>query len=158
MRRARGCIDAAVRAGPRASTTGRPARSSSSTTPTASEFYFLEVNTRLQVEHGVTEAVTGIDLVEWMVRQAAGDRCTGCDWVRWHRTGAAIEVRVYAEDPAQNFRPSAGLLTDVFTFRPMRVSTPGSRPAPRSRRYYDPLLAKVIVHGATRAQARSRSS
>ena len=73
------------------------------------EFYFLEVNTRLQVEHGVTEEVTGIDLVEWMVRQAGGS------WelptVAPEAKGASIQVRIYAEDPARNFQPSAGKLT-----------------------------------------------
>src|SRR5271165_35188 len=76
------------------------------------EFFFLEVNTRLQVEHGLTEEVTGVDLVEWMLRQAAGepdvlDRFSG------EIRGAAIEVRLYAEDPAQNYQPSSGTLTEV---------------------------------------------
>jgi urea carboxylase len=75
------------------------------------EFYFLEVNTRLQVEHGVTEEVTGVDLVEWMVRLRPAS------W-RWTASaikprGAAIQVRLYAEDPNKNFQPSAGLLTQV---------------------------------------------
>ena len=76
------------------------------------EFYFLEVNTRLQVEHGVTELVTGVDLVEWMVRLGAGDNpIAEIDAIE--ATGAAMEVRVYAEDAAKNFLPSAGLITEV---------------------------------------------
>jgi len=80
------------------------------------EFYFLEVNTRLQVEHGVTEAVTGIDLVEWMIRLAAGDSSfldiyqpTPLNYTRGH----SIQVRIYAEDPTKNFQPSSGILTNV---------------------------------------------
>ena len=86
------------------------AQSSSSTTADTNEFYFLEVNTRLQVEHGVTEEVTGIDLVEWMVRQAAGELAATRS-VQIPPAGASIQVRVYAEDPGREFRPSSGLLT-----------------------------------------------
>jgi urea carboxylase len=113
------------------------------------EFYFLEVNTRLQVEHGVTEAVTGIDLVEWMLRTASGERF---DLIAPPCHGASIEVRVYAEDPAHDFRPSTGLLTRARFAPEARVDSwveDGTVVTP----YYDPLLAKIIVHGADRVAA-----
>ncbi len=117
------------------------------------EPYFLEVNTRLQVEHPVTEEVFGIDLVEWMVRLAAGE---ALPLERpYTPRGHAIEVRVYAEDPAKDFRPSAGLLTEVVFPSDARVETwvePGCEVSP----FYDPLLAKLVVHGATRADAVAR--
>ncbi len=118
------------------------------------EPYFLEVNTRLQVEHGVTEAVTGVDLVEWMVRLAAGETLPLATY-RHAPRGHAIEVRLYAEDPNQDFQPCAGVLTEV-TFPPdVRVDgwvERGSEVTP----YYDPLLAKLIVHGSTRDEAVAR--
>ena len=118
------------------------------------EFYFLEVNTRLQVEHPVTEAVFGIDLVEWMVRQAAGeDVLGGVD--RLEPQGAAIEARIYAENPHAGFRPSAGRLTKVAFADEARNDTwieTGTDVTP----FYDPLLAKVIVAGATRGAAIDR--
>ncbi|MGI6246877.1 MAG: urea carboxylase [Pseudochelatococcus sp.] len=119
--------------------------------PAREEFYFLEVNTRLQVEHPVTEAVFGIDLVEWMIRQAAGeDVLTGKENLR--PRGAAIEARVYAEMPHADFRPSAGLLTEVVFPQAARVDgwiETGTEVTP----YYDPMLAKVIVGGESRAAA-----
>jgi len=112
------------------------------------KFYFLEVNTRLQVEHGVTEEVTGVDLVEWMVRQAAGDfRLTAPDG---RGSKASMQVRIYAEDPYKNFQPSAGRLTHVKWPSGARVETwveSGSEVTP----YYDPMLAKIIVHGEDRS-------
>jgi urea carboxylase len=115
------------------------------------EFYFLEVNTRLQVEHGVTEEVTGIDLVEWMVRQAAGD-LPSLDSFDLRPQGASIQVRVYAENPARDFQPSCGTLTGA-EFPPLaRIETWVERGVEVSP-FYDPMLAKIIVHAADRAQA-----
>jgi urea carboxylase len=117
-------------------------------------FYFLEVNTRLQVEHGITEAVTGIDLVEWMIGQASADP----DWAEHFARGApvpqgaAIEARLYAEDPAQDFRPQAGLLTEVRFPPHIRVESfiaAGTEVTP----FYDPLLAKIVVDGKDRQAA-----
>ncbi len=115
------------------------------------EFYFLEVNTRLQVEHPVTEAVTGLDLIECMLRVAAGDPL---DWACLRRApeGAAIEVRLYAEDPARDFQPSPGVLTCVQFPAEARVDgwvDTGTEVPP----FYDPMLAKLIVHGADRGDA-----
>jgi len=117
------------------------------------EFYFLEVNTRLQVEHGVTEEVTGIDLVEWMLLAAAGE----LDLSTWQPAphGASIQVRVYAEDPGKNFQPAAGTLTDVHFATSARVETWVERGTEISA-FYDPLLAKIIVKGRDRAEALSR--
>jgi urea carboxylase len=115
----------------------------------AGEFYFLEVNTRLQVEHGVTEEVTGVDLVEWMIRQAAGEAFAP-------RTpalrGASIEVRLYAEDPARQFLPSSGLITKASFAANARVETWVSDGSEVSA-LYDPLIAKVITAGADRGEA-----
>lgn len=115
------------------------------------DFYFLEVNTRLQVEHGVTEEVTGIDLVEWMVRQAAGENLL-LDQRDIQPSGCSIEARVYAEDPAKNFQPSVGMLSHVVWPGNARIETwvqAGTEVTP----FYDPMLAKIIVHGSTRMEA-----
>lgn len=115
-------------------------------------FYFLEVNTRLQVEHGVTEQVFGIDLVEWMVDLAAGafpeDRVAAAR----EPVGHSIQARIYAEDPAKNFQPCAGLLTRVELPQGVRVDNwveTGTEVPP----FYDPLLAKVIATAPDRAAA-----
>ncbi|HEY8888248.1 MAG TPA: 5-oxoprolinase/urea amidolyase family protein, partial [Gallionella sp.] len=118
------------------------------------EFYFLEVNTRLQVEHGVTEEVTGIDLVEWMVRQAAGD-LADLGSFKIEPRGASIQVRVYAENPAKDFQPSCGTLTAAEFPSEARIETWVERGVEVTP-YYDPMLAKIIVHGADRAQAMTR--
>jgi 3-methylcrotonyl-CoA carboxylase alpha subunit len=121
-----------------------------------SDFYFLEMNTRLQVEHPVTEAVTGLDLVEWQFRVAAGEPLPlkqgeiAC-------AGAAIEARVYAEDPEHNFLPSAGLIHSMDfkggeRSRGIRIDA-GFEAGDSVTPFYDPMIAKVIVHGGTRAEA-----
>lgn len=120
--------------------------------PDTEEFYFLEVNTRLQVEHPVTEAVFGIDLVEWMIRQAAGD-----DVIPAHMPGprgAAMEVRLYAEIPHADFRPSAGLLTEV-KFGEARIDT-WIETGTEVTSNYDPMLAKIIVFAEDRPAAIAR--
>lgn len=118
------------------------------------EFYFLEVNTRLQVEHGVTEEVTGTDLVEWMLRQAAGETL---DLTRPVSRGHSIQVRLYAEDPGRNFRPSAGRLTEVSFPSEARIETwvdAGAEVPP----YYDPMIAKLIVTAEDRPSALKKLS
>jgi urea carboxylase len=115
------------------------------------EVYFLEVNTRLQVEHGVTEEVNGVDLVEWMVLQAAGEM-PPLDQASIKPSGASIQVRLYAEDPGRDFRPSSGLLTHVAWPKDTRIETwveSGSEVSP----FYDPMLAKIITTAATRDEA-----
>lgn len=121
----------------------------------AKVFYFLEVNTRLQVEHGVTEEVWGVDLVEWMIRLAAGELS---DLVQLKSklkpSGHAIQARIYAEDPAKDAQPCAGLLSDVSWYRDENiridtwVETGTDVPA-----LFDPMIAKVIARGADREEA-----
>ena len=118
------------------------------------EFFFLEVNARLQVEHGVTEAVTGIDLVEWMTRLAAGDM-PPLESMQVVARGHAVQARLYAEDPAKNFQPSTGLLTEVHFPADLRVDTWIER-GTEVTAHYDPMLAKLIAHGDDRAQALAR--
>ena len=115
------------------------------------QFYFLEVNTRLQVEHGVTEEVYGVDLVEWMVRLAAGDATPMQSFVP-APSGHAIQTRIYAEDPGRDFMPCSGELSHVSFPADTRVDAfiaSGDTVLP----YYDPLLAKLIIHAGTRDAA-----
>ncbi|HYA06295.1 MAG TPA: acetyl-CoA carboxylase biotin carboxylase subunit [Xanthobacteraceae bacterium] len=122
----------------------------------AGKFYFIEMNTRLQVEHPVTEAVTGVDLVAWQFKVAAGERLP----LEQHQlawSGHAIEARLYAEDPYRNFLPQSGTLIE---WRPaagegLRIDHGVARGQSISP-FYDPMLAKVIAHGATRDEARRR--
>jgi 3-methylcrotonyl-CoA carboxylase alpha subunit len=119
-------------------------------------FWFMEMNTRLQVEHPVTEAITGLDLVEWQLRIAAGEPLP-LDQTTISCTGHAVEARLYAEDPAKDFLPSTGRLVALQfpSGEGLRVDT-GLDATSDVTPYYDPMVAKVIAHGATRAQALDR--
>ncbi len=124
----------------------------------AQEFFFLEMNTRLQVEHPVTETVTGLDLVAWQVAVAQGERIP-LQQSEITRSGHAIEVRLYAEDPSRDFLPSTGTLSEfgdwLVTDDAVRVDSgveDGSVVSP----FYDPMLAKVIARGDDRADAAAR--
>ncbi|RDU96290.1 acetyl-CoA carboxylase biotin carboxylase subunit [Trinickia dinghuensis] len=135
---------------------------------TESAFYFMEMNTRLQVEHPVTEMITGQDLVEWQLRVASGEPLPlRQDELRID--GHAIEARVYAENPARGFLPSTGTLKYLrmpegveFSIgmpkrAPVRIDS-GVREGDTITPFYDPMIAKLIVHGATREEALARMS
>ncbi|HEY6123427.1 MAG TPA: biotin/lipoyl-containing protein, partial [Steroidobacteraceae bacterium] len=124
---------------------------------TGSDFYFMEMNTRLQVEHPVTEMITGLDLVEWQLRVASGEPLPRTQ-AELAIAGHAIEARVYAEDPMRDFLPSIGKLAHLVTppaSADVRIDT-GVREGDEITPYYDPMIAKLIVHGATRAEAIGR--
>jgi propionyl-CoA carboxylase alpha chain len=116
-------------------------------------FYFLEMNTRLQVEHPVTEMITGLDLVEWQIRVARGE-ALGFEQKDLRIHGHALELRVYAEDPLNHFLPSVGTLEKyrVPSGPGIRVDG-GYEEGMEVPIYYDPMLAKLVVHGANRAEA-----
>lgn len=135
------------------------------------QFYFLEVNTRLQVEHPITEIVTGLDLIECMLKIACNEIL---DWDALMQTpiqGVAIEARIYAEDPMQDFQPSPGILSEVYFPNTLSVSETNSiagqfidtspqlridhwlRTGTEVSTHFDPMLAKIIVHAADRHTA-----
>ncbi|MEL7100200.1 MAG: biotin carboxylase N-terminal domain-containing protein [Pseudomonadota bacterium] len=119
-------------------------------------FYFMEMNTRLQVEHPVTEAITGVDLVEWQLRVASGEPLPKTQ-EQLSITGHAFEARLYAEDAANGFLPVTGTLTHL-RFPPATRSDSGVRAGDTISPWYDPMIAKVIVHGPTRAVALNKLS
>jgi len=119
------------------------------------QFYFLEVNTRLQVEHGITEEVFGVDLVRWMVELAAGEDPTPGNF-DLKPSGCAMEFRVYAEDPGKDYQPSSGTITLAEFPDGIRCDT-WVETGTEVSAYYDPLLAKVIVTGASREETIARS-
>ncbi|TCT12744.1 3-methylcrotonyl-CoA carboxylase alpha subunit [Tepidamorphus gemmatus] len=121
-------------------------------------FYFMEMNTRLQVEHPVTEEITGLDLVEWQIRVASGEPLP----MTQHEIpldGHAVEARLYAEDPQHGFLPSTGTLhaLELAGGEGVRIDT-GVREGDTVTPFYDPMIAKVIAHGATRDEALDRLS
>jgi 3-methylcrotonyl-CoA carboxylase alpha subunit len=130
--------------------------------PEKMKFYFMEMNTRLQVEHPVTEAITGLDLVEWQLRVAAGEPLPlNQDQLQIH--GHAIEARICAENPDNNFLPATGTLhvyrkpAQHTAFQRSRVRVDdGVREGGEISPFYDSMIAKLIVHGATRAEALAR--
>ena len=121
-------------------------------------FYFMEMNTRLQVEHPVTEMITGLDLVEWQLRVAAGEPLPMTQ-AQLSISGHAIEARIYAEDPAREFLPQTGRIAHLAFAQGagVRVDT-GVLEGAEIGPHYDPMIAKLIVHGADRAQALARLS
>lgn len=120
---------------------------------TDGQFYFMEMNTRLQVEHPVTEMIYGIDLVRWQIRIAEGERLTDImgDAPPQPR-GHAVEVRVYAEDPSNHFLPVTGTIHHFYASPHARTDS-GVRSGDVVSPYYDPMIAKVIAHADTRAEA-----
>lgn len=117
------------------------------------DFYFLEMNTRLQVEHPVTEEVTGVDLVEWQVNVSRGEALPSQETIQ--TTGHSIEYRIYAEDP-KTFFPSPGTLSSLKWGAGARIET-GYEEGNKVTPFYDPMIAKVILTGATREEVLEKS-
>lgn len=122
------------------------------------KFYFMEMNTRLQVEHPVTEMITGFDLVEWQLRVAAGEELPVKDQNQLKINGHSFETRIYAEDPEDNFMPGAGFIPylkvgdQIINDKNVRVET-GIREADSVSVHYDPMIAKLVVWAPDRLQA-----
>src|ERR1700743_1524254 len=117
----------------------------------ADRFWFMEMNTRLQVEHPVTEAITGFDLVEWQLRVASGEKLAASQ-DEIHAKGHAVEARLYAEDPQKGFLPSIGKLERLHLPGGVRGDT-GVRQGDSVSPFYDPMIAKVIAHAPSREAA-----
>ncbi|MGP9788449.1 ATP-binding protein [Roseinatronobacter sp. NSM] len=120
----------------------------------ADRFWFMEMNTRLQVEHPVTEAITGVDLVEWQLRVAGGEALP-CTQDQLSITGHALEARLYAEDVPAGFLPATGRLQHL-RFSDMARTDTGVRAGDDISPWYDPMIAKIIAHGPSRAIALAR--
>jgi 3-methylcrotonyl-CoA carboxylase alpha subunit len=120
----------------------------------ADRFWFMEMNTRLQVEHPLTEAVTGLDLVEWQFRIASGETLP-LKQEQVHIDGHAVEARVYAEDPEHGFLPSTGRIVALALPEDVRVDS-GVEAGGVVTPYYDPMIAKLIAHAPTRTEALDR--
>jgi acetyl-CoA carboxylase biotin carboxylase subunit len=121
------------------------------------QFYFLEMNTRLQVEHPITEMVTGVDLVAWQIRIARGERLTLDAEAMLSPRGHAVECRVYAEDPDSNFMPSPGRITGLrVPHGPGVRDDSGAYEGGEVPIYYDPMISKLITWGETRPHALAR--
>ena len=120
----------------------------------ADRIWFMEMNTRLQVEHPVTEAITGEDLVEWQLRVASGEKLPKTQ-EQLRMTGWAMEARLYAENPSAGFLPSTGSLAHLKLPRDARVDS-GVEQGDEITPYYDPMIAKLIVHGRTREEAAAK--
>jgi 3-methylcrotonyl-CoA carboxylase alpha subunit len=114
----------------------------------------MEMNTRLQVEHPVTEMVTGLDLVEWQIRVARGETLP-LDQEQIVLSGHAVEARLYAEDPAKDFLPATGTFDALDFPQDLRIDT-GVKTGDTISPFYDPIVAKMIAHGATRGEALDR--
>jgi 3-methylcrotonyl-CoA carboxylase alpha subunit len=120
----------------------------------ADRIWFMEMNTRLQVEHPVTEEITGVDLVEWQLRVASGEPLPKRQ-DELSINGWAMEARLYAEDPSNGFLPSTGRLDYLLFLREARIET-GVKEGDTISPYYDPMIAKLVAHGSDRVEAINR--